>query len=114
MLDAYLAALSHPNPSARLLNMYGMYAWEVLNDRTLGVQMLQNAIAADPKEPAYRVTLIRMLTDVDRLDEARQALLALQQLNLVGHMNDGIATLDKRISSREKSQPPPARNETAR
>lgn len=103
MLDAYLAALSHPNPSARLLNMYGMYAWENLDDHALAVQMLQEAVTTNPKEPAYRITLVRMLTDVGRLDDARQAMKGLQSLNLAGHMDEGIATLNARIEAKERS-----------
>lgn len=114
MLSAFLAALSHPNPSARLLNMYGMYAWEVLNDHALGVRMLQEAVAANPKEAAYRVTLIRMLTDMNRLDEARQALSALQPLNIAGHMNDGIALLAARIVAREKDNAEQLKGDTGR
>jgi hypothetical protein len=102
MLDAYLAALSHPNPSARLLNMYGMYAWENLNDHELAVQMLQEAVNTNPKEPAYRITLVRMLTDTGRLDDARQAMKGLQALNLAGHMDEGIATLNARIEAKER------------
>jgi hypothetical protein len=104
MLDAYLAALSHPNPSARLLNMYGMYAWEVLADHNLAVLMLQDAVSANPKEPAYRITLVRMLTDAGRLDEAQQALIGLQTFNLAGHMDEGIATLNARIAAKQKSE----------
>jgi hypothetical protein len=103
MLDAYLAALSHPNPTARLLNMYGMYAWEVLGDHELAVRMLQDAVNTDPREPAYGITLVRMLTDQGRLDEARQALRKLQILNIGGHMDEGIATLQGRIDAKERS-----------
>jgi len=109
MLDVYMAALSHPNPSARLLNMYGMYAWEVLGDRQLGLRMLQDAVAANPKEPAYRITLVRMLTDMNRLPEARQALRDLQSMNFAGHMDDGIATLAGRIEAKERGEAPSPR-----
>lgn len=111
MLEAFLAALSHPNPSARLLNMYGMYAWEDLGDHALGVRMLQDAVATNPREPAYHVTLVRMLTDMGRTSEARQALRDLQQFNLAGHMDDGIATLTARLNAQERSgtkQPVPS------
>ncbi len=30
MMEAFMAALSHPDPSARLLATYGDYAWNVL------------------------------------------------------------------------------------
>jgi len=104
MLEAYLAALSHPNPGGRLLNMYGTYAWEELDDHELGVQMIRDAVAASPKEPAYRITLVRMLTDLDRLDEARKALRDLQAFDVAGHMDEGIATLNARLANKEKAK----------
>lgn len=103
MLDVYLAALSHPNPSARLLNMYGMYAWEELYDHSLGIRMLKEAVLTNPQEPAYRVTLVRMLTEEGHLDEARLALNQLAQFNLAGHMNEGITTLRLGIAAKEKA-----------
>ncbi|WP_426271035.1 hypothetical protein ACN9MB_05405 [Dyella kyungheensis] len=103
MLQAYLAALSHPNPSARLLNSYGSYAWEELSDHDLAIRMMQDAVTTNPKEPAYRVTLIRMLTDKGRLDEARQELRELQPLNIGGRMDAGIAILNQGIASKEKN-----------
>jgi hypothetical protein len=114
MLDAYIAALSHPNPSGRLLNMYGMYAWEVLNDHALGVSMQEDAVAASPREPAYRITLVRMLTDSGRLNEARQALEGLQSFNLGGSMDEGIATLDAHIAAKERGELPPAQTGVSR
>jgi tetratricopeptide (TPR) repeat protein len=111
MLDAFLAALAHPNPSARLLNMYGMYAWEELGDHALAVRMLQEAVATNPREPAYHVTLVRMLTDMGHTNEARQALRDLQSFNLAGHMDEGIATLTTRLEAKERSnvqQPAPS------
>ncbi|ULU25058.1 tetratricopeptide repeat protein [Dyella terrae] len=110
MLEAYMAALSHPNPSARLLNMYGMYAWEVLDDHALALRMLQDAVAANPKEPAYRVTLVRMLTDMNRLEEARLALNDLQPFNLAGHMDQGIGRLNAAIVAKEKGNTSPTQN----
>jgi hypothetical protein len=114
MLDAYIAALSHPNPSGRLLNMYGMYAWEVLDDHALGVRMQEDAVAASPKEPAYRITLIRMLTDTGRLNEARQALKDLHPLNLGGTMDEGIETLEAHIAAKERGDPPAAQTAVSR
>jgi hypothetical protein len=93
MIDAYLAALSHPNPSARLLAMYGDYAWNVLGDRELGERMIVKAINASPSEPAYRITLIRMLTAENRITEANDALKQLELLNIGGRLNNTLAEL---------------------
>jgi hypothetical protein len=93
MMEAFLAALSHPNPSARLLAIYGDYAWNVLDDKTLGERMLAEAVKAKPDEPAYHITLIRMLAALGRNDEARQAIKQLETLNIGGRLDGSIAGL---------------------
>jgi hypothetical protein len=93
MIEAYLAALSHPNPSARLLAMYGDYAWNALDDHDLGLRMTQEAVQAAPDESAYRITLIRMLVAQDRLNEARLQIRALETLNIGGRLDGSIAGL---------------------
>lgn len=93
MRDAFLAALSHPFPSARLLATYGDYAWNVLDDHALGERLTRQAVEAAPEEPAYRITLIRMLVVQDQIGEARQALAQLKTLNIGGRLNDALAEL---------------------
>jgi hypothetical protein len=93
MMEAFLAALSHPSPSARLLAIYGDYAWNVMDDKTLGERMLAEAVKAKPDEPAYHITLVRMLAAQGRNDEARQALKQLETLNIGGRLDGSIAGL---------------------
>lgn len=96
MVDAYLAALSHPNPSARLLAMYGDYAWNVLDDHDLGERMTIDAVKAAPNEPAYQITLIRMLAAQGRRAEAKAAFKQLENLNIGGRLDsslDGLRAL---------------------
>lgn len=93
MIQAYLAALSHPHPSARLLAMYGDYTWNVLGDRDLGEHMTANAVKAAPQEPAYHITLIRMLAVMKRYTEAKQQIKVLQSLNIGGRLDHDIAGL---------------------
>ena len=81
MTRMYLAALSHPAPTARLLAMYGDYAWNILDDHALGLRMTSEAVVSSPDEPAYRVTLIRMLIVEGRTKDADKALLDLEKLN---------------------------------
>lgn len=87
MMQAFLAALSHPNPSARLLATYGDYAWNVLDDHVLGARMTAEAVRTAPDEPAYRITQIRMLMAQGREAEARLALKQLETLNFGGRLN---------------------------
>jgi len=98
MMDAYLAALSHPAPSARLLAMYGDYAWNVLEDHELGRRMTQAAVQASPNEPAYRISLIRMLAAQGRKAEANLALEQLDSLNFGGRLDSSLSELHARIS----------------
>lgn len=93
MMEAFLAALSHPSPSARLLATYGDYAWNVLDDRALGLRMVRAAVEAAPEEPAYQVTLVRMLIALGRTQEALQALVDLRRLNIAGRLDETINRL---------------------
>lgn len=105
MMEAFGAALSHPNPSARLLATYSEYAWNVLGDHPLGKRMIQEAISASPTEAAYRVTLIRMLITQKKLTEATNELSALSQLNTGGHLNSTISPLIALVASSSTTTP---------
>jgi len=95
MLEAFMAALSHPDPDARLLAMYGDYAWNVLEDHQLGLRMTQQAVKVSPDEPAYQITLIRMLAAQGRTAEAEQALHQLATLNYGDRLDHSLAELRK-------------------
>src|SRR6185312_15578151 len=70
MMQAFEAALDHPGPSARLQATYGDYAWNVLSDHALGLRMIEGAVKDLPGEPAYHITLVRMLLASGHLDAA--------------------------------------------
>jgi hypothetical protein len=95
MMQAFTSALSHPNPSARLLAIYGDYAWNVLNDHALGERMTREAVQTRPNEPAYQITLIRMLAAQGRKAEALAALKQLETLNFGGRLDSSVAGLRK-------------------
>jgi protein O-mannosyl-transferase len=93
MTDAFIGALSHPRPDARLLANYADYAWNVLDDKSLGQRMAELAVLKSPDEPAYRITLIRMLLVEGQLRKAHEALAQLQSLNFGGRLNGQLAEL---------------------
>ncbi len=99
MTQAYLAALSHPSPSARLLAMYGDYAWEILGDHELGARMLKAAIENRPNEPAYYITRTRMLITMGRIAEAQRAIQQLESMNTGGRFDSVIASLNAQLSA---------------
>lgn len=93
MVEAFEAALSHSRQSARLLAMYGDFAWNVLGDHELGLQMTAKAVRESPSEPAYLITLVRMLiADGDR-HEAETQLARLRELNIGGRLEGTITEL---------------------
>lgn len=93
MMESFGAALSHPGPSARLLATYGDYAWNVLDDHELGERMTKEAVKTSPSEPAYQITLIRMLAVQGRNAEAELALRKLTALNIGGRLDQDLSTL---------------------
>jgi hypothetical protein len=93
MVDAYLAALSHPHPTARLMAMYGDYAWNVLGEHKLGERATSDAVKESPREPAYRVTLIHMLLVDGQMKAAKDAISQLQTLNIGGRLDAQMAEL---------------------
>lgn len=99
MVEAFSAALSYPNPSARLLANYGDYAWNVLGDRMLGLRMAEAAVKAAPNEPAYRITLVRML--IVRGDEGAisQQMQALRSMNIGDRLGSSIRSLQQQIDT---------------
>ncbi|KRE88864.1 hypothetical protein ASG87_07875 [Frateuria sp. Soil773] len=97
MTAAFQAALSFPNPSARLLATYGDYAWNLLDDRKLGLRMTEAAIASAPGEPAYRITQVRMLAALGRANAARAAYRQLETLNIGGRLDASILDLRQQV-----------------
>lgn len=95
MVEAFMAALSHPDPSARLLATYGDYAWNVLEDHQLGLRMTQEAVKTSPNEPAYQITLIRMLAALGHKVDADKAIRQLTRLNIGGQLNGSLTELRK-------------------
>ncbi|GAB3793473.1 tetratricopeptide repeat protein [Dyella agri] len=93
MVQAFEAALDHPGPSARLQSTYSDYAWNVLGNHALGLHMIQGAVKDAPNEPAYRITLVRMLVAAGSIDKAREELPPLYRLNVGGRLDRNLSEL---------------------
>ncbi|HEX7338811.1 MAG TPA: hypothetical protein VF271_02645 [Rhodanobacteraceae bacterium] len=107
MVAAFLAALSHPHPKARLLAIYSDYAWNVMGDHALGERMAAAAAKRDPGEPAYHITLARMFIAQGHLDAAKAQLDALKKLNVGGRLSGSIMGLRVDILQAAKKRPMP-------
>lgn len=93
MIQVFAVALAHPHPKPRLLATYGDYAWNVLKDHDLGERMTEEAVNSKPDEPAYRITLVRMLAAQGRKAEANDALRKLEALNIGGRLDNSLDEL---------------------
>jgi hypothetical protein len=98
LLRAFLAAVDHPARSPRLLAMYGNFSWNVLKDRDLGLRMCSDAMHGKPEEPAYRITVIRMLAAMGRIDEAQTERNQLARMNIGGALDGDLASVDRLLS----------------
>lgn len=108
MIAAFLAAVSHPKPSARILSTYSDYAWNVVGDRDLGEKLATDAVKRAPREPAYRETLIRMLLAQGNLTQAKETLAGLSYLNIGGSLDERIRRLQTAVAKASAQPPVPA------
>ncbi|RDS85302.1 hypothetical protein [Dyella psychrodurans] len=99
MMQAFMAALSHPDPSARLLSNYGDYNWNVLGDRVLGLRLAKAAVEAAPSEPVYRITLVRMLIVLGDKGEIPLQMKALHSMNIGDRLGASIRALQQQIDT---------------
>ena len=106
MQAAFEAAMSHPGPSPRLMSTYADYAWNVMGQRELGAGLQTRAVNGSPQEPAYLITLTRMLLAQHKVDEARTRLAQLEGLNLGGHLDGQLKTLRRQIDVAAASSSP--------
>jgi hypothetical protein len=104
LFDAYLAALGHPRPGARLLGMYANFAWSSLNDRPLGIRVQKQAVAAAPGEAAYRIGLVRMATVAGDFVEAQTQIDSLGRMNIGGRLDKDIAPLNTTLADAQRKK----------
>lgn len=93
LVGLFLAAMSHPNPSARLLAAYSDFAWNGLNDTPLAFRLSSAASAREPSEPAYHVTVVREAMVLGDRKAVAQHMAALERLNIGGRLNNVLIPL---------------------
>ncbi len=98
LMEAFLAALSHPHPRAPLLAAYADFAAVRMNDNALAEQLLGDAIATEPNEPLYRSNLVRILIAEGKLDRARETLAGIEKLNHWGSLDEMLETLRRQLA----------------
>lgn len=93
--QAFLAALSQPAPTGRLLAAYAMFARELLNDIPLTEEYLRRAVEKSPGEAAYRLDIARIYASQGKLELVVQQIDALRRLNKYGQLDAQIAALEQ-------------------
>lgn len=104
MLDTFATALTR-HVDARVLDVYGNYALNALGDVTLTLSLWNQAIALDPREVEYRVSLSRLLIALGRADQARAEIASIRRLGRFGQYERRAQELEQRLAVR--LQPPP-------
>jgi hypothetical protein len=102
MVEAFLVALSHPNPTARLLAMYADYAWGELGDLPLAYKAIRDATDAAPSEPAYITTRARIALQTGNVADANAQLKRLEELNIGGALDSDIRKLRTSLAGHTK------------
>lgn len=74
LLTAFLAALNHQSPSARLLATYGAFAANELGDYELSARTLNDAMTLAPDVAGYRIDLAKVLILDGKPEQAKEVL----------------------------------------
>lgn len=113
LLTAFLTALSHGNPGARLLGIYGAFAANELGDYPLAARSLADAARLSPETPAYRLDLVSVLILEGDLAGASGELAKLQDAALNSADRTRARDLAARIRSHAAAPWPPAHSAAA-
>jgi hypothetical protein len=105
LVNAFLLALAHPNPSPRLLAMYANFAWSVIDDRALALSVQRKAVDAAPNEMAYRTGLARMAIQTGDIRTAKAQVAVMRSANVGGRYDDDIDPLEVSINNAMQKQP---------
>jgi tetratricopeptide (TPR) repeat protein len=96
MLQTFAAALSHgDNPE--VLNNYGNYVLNVLDDPQLALRAWQEASRLNPREPQYRISLAKLHVALGHFEEARAQVAALRALGRLGQYESEAREVERRL-----------------
>jgi len=98
MLDLFGAALE-AGADPEVLNMYGNYVLNRLDDPALALRLWQEASRLRPAEAQYHVSLAKLLIAMGRYEEARQQIGRLRELG-IGQHHAAADALERLLQSR--------------
>jgi hypothetical protein len=112
MLQSFAAALDQ-GQNAEVLNIYGNYALNLLQDPNLAMQAWQQAAELEPGTVQYQVNLARMLIASGQLEQAASRIDNIRRIGRLGQ-NEQIANeLDDLVGQSRKGRTPPTPSRAA-
>ena len=101
MLATFGAALSQgDNPE--VLNIYGNYALNVLQDPALALRAWREASSLNPREPQYQISVTKLLIALGRYEEAEAQIGHLRGSGRLGQYESAADALEARLQSHVK------------
>ena len=97
MVETFLTVIQRnpDNPTAHTL--YANFAWNVMGDQPLALQLQREAVRLNPSDPAYRIALAKFLLaspDTESIIEGRALLRQLHEENRSGRLDEELAGLE--------------------
>jgi len=71
MVNTFHAALQHEPPDTRVLSIFASYAFNVMHDSTLALDLARDAVKAQPGDLQMRYSLLQLLVASDQHDAAQ-------------------------------------------
>ena len=105
MIEVFSAVLNKNPRNANIVTIYSNYVLNVLHNYALAEQVMRVAITLSPKQPQYRINLIKLQIYLRQFDAARHSIEDMNTLNRFGHLDTVIAALKERLSKAEKTRP---------
>lgn len=93
MLAVFAAALGQ-GPDPEVLNIYGNYALNCLDDPVLALRLWEDALALEPGEPQYLVNLAKLEIALGHFASASQRIVALRRSGLFGRHESEARSLE--------------------
>ena len=96
MLETFSAGLSQ-GPNAEIINLKADYTINVLHQPMAALALWQQAIALKPREPQYRINLVKLLIAMNRIEDAREQVRVLRHMGRYGQYGSIASELESRM-----------------
>jgi tetratricopeptide (TPR) repeat protein len=108
MINTFHAALQHQPPNTRVLSIFASYAFNVLHDSAMALDLARDAVKAQPGDLQMRYNLLQLLAASGQRDAAETFYAqTLRELPQAANNKALRAALDTPAASRSSPQPTP-------